>query len=304
MSEQKSQAKALAVPDLLVYTAMRGLSLLLSLLPENLAMAFGSLLGQAACLLLPGRARLCRANLERAGLSATLVSGVFRHLGRMAISSLRLQRMTIDQVMARVEAVGLHNYHAARQLSERVLVVTAHMGFWEILPPVHVHLTGRPVSIVVRALENAGLDRFVEEGRARFGISILEKSGGLRPMIKALRREQDLGVLIDQKVRPGLGVPVSFFGEVMPAVPVASVVARAAGAVILPVLTTVQPDGRHRIDYFEPFLPSGDDTADTQRLTTLLEQEIRRCPEQWFWVHDRWKWAGYDVQAGQKPASQ
>ncbi|GAB4184975.1 MAG: lysophospholipid acyltransferase family protein [Geothermobacteraceae bacterium] len=304
MSEQNSQAKALAVPDLLVYTAMRGLSLLLALLPENMVMAFGSLLGQVACLLLPGRVRLCRRNLERAGFSPNLAETVFRHLGRMAMASLRLQRLGIEQVMARVGVVGMHNYHAARQLSERVLVVSAHMGFWEMPASVHAHLTGRPVSVVVRALENAGLDRFVEEGRARFGVSILEKSDGLRPMIRALRQGHDLGVMIDQKVRPSLGVPVRFFGEVMPAVPVASVVARAAGAVILPVLTTVQPDGRHRIDYFEPFLPSGDDTADTQRLTALLEEEIRRCPEQWFWVHDRWKWAGYDVQAGQKPASQ
>ncbi|TYO98446.1 KDO2-lipid IV(A) lauroyltransferase [Geothermobacter ehrlichii] len=290
--------------DHLNYRFLRALAAFFSLLPRTLATAFGSLLGQLAMLALPKRARLCRANLRRAGFDERLCPRVFRHLGRMAIALLRSYHTDIDRLVRQVEVHGFEHYRQARRQSERVLLVTAHLGNWEVLPPVHVHLAGRGMRIVVRAVEQPGVNRFVEEIRSRNGIGIVDKSRGLRAMIKVLRAGEDLGVLIDQKVRPGLGVSVPFFGEMLPSVPVASVLARATGALIQPVFTGVLPDGRSRIDYLPAFPPSGDDAADTARLNSLLEEYIRRYPEQWFWVHDRWKYAEPMVDVQSRPASQ
>ncbi len=290
--------------DHLTYRLLRLLALVFSVLPRPLAMALGALLGQLTMLAYPKRARLCRANLRRAGFDGRLCPRVFRHLGRMAITLLRSYHAGIDRLMRQVDVHGFEHYRQARERSGRVVLVTAHLGNWEVLPPVHVHLAGRGMRIVVRAVEQPGVNRFVEEIRSRNNIGIVDKSRGLRAMIKVLRAGEDLGVLIDQKVRPGLGVPVPFFGELVPAVPVASVLARATGALIQPVFTGVLPDGRSRIDYLPAFAPSGDDAADTARIHGLLEDYIRRYPEQWFWVHDRWKYAEPLPGDQNSPASQ
>lgn len=273
----------------------------LRVLPRSAARAIGIGIGRAVLRLHPRLRRVGLRNLELAlpELSpeerARIIAGVFTTLGRQLADFAQLPRITRQNVSEIVEYQGLENYIAARDRGKGVLFVTAHLGGWEIGSFAHA-LHGYPIKIVVRRLDNAPLNRFVDRYRTAAGNQTFGKQDFARSLIAAMRAGETVGILMDTNMTPPQGVFVPFFG--IPAC-TASGLARVAlktDAAVIPGFTVWEDAAGKYFIHFEPALQlvrTGDDEQDaisnTALFTAAIEQYVRRYPEQWLWVHRRWK---------------
>ena len=220
---------------------------------------------------------------------------MYRSLGRLLAEVAKFPEYTLQNVDRIAVYDGLENYLAARDRGKGVLFMTAHLGGWEIGSFVH-SLHGHWLNIVARKLDNPLLDRWVLQLRSLHGNRIHDKDEYARGLLAAMKRGETVGALMDTNMTPPQGVFVNYFGR--PACTAAGVarVAMRTGAAVLPAFTIWDEAlGKYRIR-FEPAIPlvcSGDDEADvvanTQNYTRAIEQAVRAYPDQWLWVHRRWK---------------
>jgi KDO2-lipid IV(A) lauroyltransferase len=190
---------------------------------------------------------------------------------------------------------GLEHYQAAKQAGKGVLVATAHLGNWELSAYTHAWMT-EPMHVMVRPLDNPLIDELVERRRAGSGNQLIYKKDAARSVLKALRSNAAVGILIDQNASPAEGVFVKFFG--MEACANAAFVKFAyhSEAKVIPGFAFWEEAKQRYTLRFYPEIPmSGDLAQDTQRIHTFLEGVIRQYPDQWMWIHRRWKTrpAGY-----------
>lgn len=195
---------------------------------------------------------------------------------------------------------GLANLRQAWEKGRGVLVLTAHLGSWELLVSAAAML-GYPVNIVYRPLDAEPLDLFFRTLRGRYKARLLPKTRAIRPILKALRRGELVGMLLDQNPRRRQGVFVDFFGKPACTHAGLALVARRTGAPVVPMFLV--REGRNYRMVIEPEVPlvdTGDKDRDLKVNTRLynkaLESIIRRYPEQWFWVHRRWKKTPMETQ--------
>jgi KDO2-lipid IV(A) lauroyltransferase len=190
---------------------------------------------------------------------------------------------------------GLEHFLAAKERGQGVLVLTGHLGAWEMSSFYH-SLAGYPMGMVIRRLDNPWVNRLVNDIRTQHGNRVLPKDDFARGLIAAMRAGETVGVLMDTNMTPPQGVFVDFFGQ---AACTASGVARVAlrtGAAVLPGFLVWEPAKKKYVLHFLPELQlvdtgdtERDSTTNTQLFTTALEDVIRQYPEQWLWVHRRWK---------------
>jgi len=230
-----------------------------------------------------------------AGQRRKIVRGVFVSLGRQLAEFCRFPSYTRENVAEVAVYEGFENFDAAQRRGKGVLFLTAHLGGWEIGSFAH-SIYGHPLRIVVRALDNPYLDRLVEQYRTLHGNSTFEKQDFARALISAMRAGETVGLLMDQNMTPPAGVFVDFFG--VPAC-TASGIARVAlrtDASVVPAFTIWDNTLRKYRITFAPRIVlerTGDDERDavelTQRFTSVIEDYVRKYPDQWLWVHRRWK---------------
>lgn len=224
-----------------------------------------------------------------------ILRGVYRSLGRLLAEVAKFPEYTLQNVDRIAVYEGLENYLEARDRGKGVLFMTAHLGGWEIGSFVH-SLHGHWLNIVARKLDNPLLDRWVLQLRSLHGNKIHDKDEYARGLLAAMKRGETVGALMDTNMTPPQGVFVDYFGR--PACTAAGIarVAMHTGAAVVPAFTIWdEAMGKYRIR-FEPAIPlvcSGDDEADvlanTQNYTSAIEQAVRAHPDQWLWVHRRWK---------------
>jgi KDO2-lipid IV(A) lauroyltransferase len=175
----------------------------------------------------------------------------------------------------------------------RALVLTAHLGNWELLAAAH-RLTPYPLAIVVRPLDAGWLNTLAEEARRKTGVELIAKQGALRPVLDALRRGRMVGILLDQNTARRESVFVPFFGRPASTSRALALLALRTGAPILPIFAR-RADGRHRVVIAPPIMPQSRGASEaavaelTARCTAAIEAAIRAAPEQWLWSHDRWR---------------
>ena len=274
---------------------------ILGALPRPLARALGLLLAGAVYHLHRRLRKVGLRNLEiaypdmAAAERRRIVRGVFVSLGRQLAEFCRFPRYTRDNVAQVALYEGFENFDAAQRRGKGVLFLTAHLGGWEVGSFVH-SIHGHTMRIVVRALDNPYLDRLVERYRTLHGNSTFEKQDFARGLISAMRAGETVGLLMDQNMTPPAGVFVDFFG--VPAC-TASGIARVAlrtDASVVPAFTIWDDVRRKYRITFAPRLTlpkTGDDERDvvnaTQLFTSVIEEYVRKSPDQWLWVHRRWK---------------
>lgn len=273
------------------------LAVVLAFLPARLGLWTGRRLGDLAWLALPGRRAVTLDNLTRAlggerstGEIGRLGRRCFEHLGMNLVEACVLLFRTPATLLARVDVAGLEHLKAAAAEGKGILVLSAHYGNWELLVASHA-LTGLPASIVVRPLDDPLLDRVVMRLRARTGVELIGKRRGLRDIVEALRRGRMVGVLLDQNASRAEGVFVPFFGHPASTSRSLAVISLRTGAPVLPMFIRRQADGRHLLE-IGPALPApaaGDVVGYTASFNRAIEEATRRAPEQWFWIHRRWK---------------
>jgi KDO2-lipid IV(A) lauroyltransferase len=224
-----------------------------------------------------------------------IVRGVYRSLGRLLAEVPKFPEYTKENVDRIAVCDGLENYLAARDRGKGVLFMTAHMGGWEIGSFV-LSLHGLWLNIVVRDLDNPLLNRWVKRIREMHGNKTHDKDTYARGLLTAMKRGETVGALMDTNMTPPQGVFVNYFG--IPACTAVGIarVAMHTDAAVLPAFTIWDESlGKYRIR-FEPAIPlvrTGDAEADairnTQNYTAAIERIVRAYPDQWLWVHRRWK---------------
>ena len=190
---------------------------------------------------------------------------------------------------------GLEHVLAAEQRGRGVLIVTAHLGAWELSSFLH-SLMGHPMGMVIRRLDNPLVDRYVNRIRCRHGNRVFHKDDFARALLTEMREGRTVGILMDTNMRPPQGVFVPFFGmEACTASGLARVAQRTGAAVLPGFLVWQAGEGRYVLRFGEEIAvrQTGDTERDalenTARFTAVIEDAIRESPEQWLWMHRRWK---------------
>jgi KDO2-lipid IV(A) lauroyltransferase len=274
---------------------------ILTLLPRLLSRAAAISLGWMVYLL---HARLRRVGMRNLAMAlpeksrrehARILRGEFTSLGRQLAEVCQFPRYTKENVGRVVVYDGFENYERAAARGKGVLFLTAHFGGWELSAFVH-SLHGHPMHVVVRNLDNVYLDRLIDRYRSMYGNTTVSKDNFVRGLLEAMKAGEVVGLLMDTNMTPPQGVFVNFFG--IPAC-TASGLARIAlrtDAAVVPGFTIWDPVLRKYRLRFDPavnLVRTGDDEKDivtnTQVFTKITEDYVRRYPEQWLWVHRRWK---------------
>ncbi|HEY3704087.1 MAG TPA: lysophospholipid acyltransferase family protein [Terracidiphilus sp.] len=274
-------------------------------LPRGLARLLVRVLTLACYLGLTRLRRTGQRNLELAvpELPLTERNGILRHvfrnLGWQLVEFCRLPRYTPANTRNWIRTEGLDHYLAAQARGKGVLILTGHLGAWELSSFYH-SLMGHPMGMVIRRLDNRLLDEYVNGIRCLHGNRVLHKDDFARGLLTAMRAGQSVGILMDTNMTPPQGVFVNFFG--IPAC-TASGLARVAlktGAAVLPGFCLWEERLQQYVLHFGPEITlarSADDDDDreseiralTQMCNNVLESWIRRYPDQWLWIHRRWK---------------
>ena len=273
----------------------------LGLLPRPLARAKGIALGWMVYLLHRRLRRVGMRNLALAFPEKTaaerrrILRGLFTGLGRQLAEFCLFPCYRKENVERVAVYQGVENFEAPRQRGKGVIFLTAHLGGWEIGSFVH-SLHGNPLHVVVRALDNPYLDRLVDRYRCLHGNTTFDKQDFARGLLGALKAGETVGILMDQNMTPPQGVFVDFFGKTACTASGVARVALRTGAAVVPAFTIWDRALRKYRVQFDPALElarTGDDEADavanTAAFTQVIENYARQYPEQWLWVHRRWK---------------
>jgi KDO2-lipid IV(A) lauroyltransferase len=273
---------------------------LASVMPLSLVRAFGRGLGRLLSDLDPRHVATATANLRQAFphwepvRRLRTAREVYAHFGQVLLEILWLRGRSREAVLPLVEVVGREHVETAFAAGRGVLCVTAHIGNWEMHGLTHGWLFG-PIGVVARPIDNPDLHRRLCDVRTMGGNAVIDKRHALGQIMRSLKENRGIAILIDQNVQAQDGIFVDFFGRAAATTTVAAALAVRTGCALLPSHTVLGRDGRYRLVY-DPVLrwsSTGDRQADiarlTQQLTTIIEGWIRAAPEQWLWLHQRWK---------------
>jgi KDO2-lipid IV(A) lauroyltransferase len=249
---------------------------------------------------LPARRRRTLANLARAypELAATerrrLARRSWQHLGVVLVEQAALLARPIDAILSRVRIDGLEHLQAVMARPGRVLVLTAHLGNWEVLTAAS-RLTGFPLAVVVRPLDSSRLNELAERIRRKTGVELIDKRRALRSVLAALAAGRMVGILLDQNATRAEAAFVPFFGHLAATSRSIAVLALRTRTPIVPIFTRRRPGGIHQVEVQPPVAwpdagpREGAIVELTARCTAAIEAAIRQTPDQWLWMHHRWR---------------
>ena len=274
---------------------------ILGILPRPFARGFAITLAQLVYLFHVRLRRVGMRNLELAfpGKSEKerkqILRAEFTSLGRQLAELCHFPRYTPENVDEVVVYEQLENYERAYARGKGVLFLTAHFGAWELSAFAH-SLHGHRVKIVMRPMDNPYLDGMLQSYRTMHGNKVVPKDDFVRGLLAAMKAGETVGILMDTNMTPPQGVFVDFFGI---AACTASGLARIAlrtDAAVVPGFTIWDESLRKYRLRFDPALQlvrtgdlEADIVANTQKFTKVIEDYVRKYPEQWLWVHRRWK---------------
>lgn len=283
--------------DFSIYLLYRAGMAIASALSVRVLFAIGSFMGWWAWLLLPHYRRLARRNLEIAFAKEKsarelrrIVRRHFQNLSANLICSLKMISMPLEKMTRYVEAENLDAVHAALRSGRPVVLLLSHIGPWELAAQLVPHYAPYArIGSPYQRLGNRYIDRDVGRRRARTGSELFDRSEGFHKPIELLRSGGLLGIFADQHAGDhGLWTP--FFGRLASTSPLPGLLAKRTGATVMAAAIHTEGPARWRM-VFTSRIDSAGDSVDslTAKENATLEQQIRRAPEDWFWVHNRWK---------------
>lgn len=294
-------AKQGKVQTFFEYLAARTIFASLRLLPLTLAMKAGSAIGGIAYtvagdLRKTGQRNLLLAFPEKSDQERTeLLKACFASLGRTLGIFSHFETVNPAELLKFIEPEGLANLDDAKKQGRGVILFTGHLGAWE-LSSFALSVLDRPLTFLVRRMDNPEIERLVDHSRTRLGNRTLDKLAAARPMLRVLQTGETLGLLLDLNTLDEEAIFVNFFG-----VPASTnfMVAKLALRNQTPVIPVFAPwdNGikkfRLQVDPPVKFESTGDEIEDVRRLTEelslVIENKIRQYPDQWLWIHKRWK---------------
>lgn len=283
--------------DFSIYLFYRAGTAIVSILPLRVLFRVGEFFGICGWVLMPGYRRLASENLRIAfgteqsgGDLRRLARRHFRRLGANLLCSVKLTSMPVEKILRRIDVENVEAVNREFRAGAPVVLVLSHLSTWELFAQLMPKLVD-PVqaSSVYQKLGNRFIDAHVHRTRSRTGLRLFDRKEGFQPVIELLRTGGGVGILSDQHAGDH-GVWTPFFGKLASTSPLPALLAkRSRAALIAAAVYTVAP-ARWRMIFTERI-----DTADasveilTEKTNAIIEQQIRRAPEDWFWVHNRWK---------------
>ena len=282
------------------YYFLKSLVWLISLVPLPVARAAGRLLGNLWQRLDKRHRLIVEQNLresfpdkDQAWLEAT-AKGCFQHVAQVMCEIPQLVRRSPASMEKLVRWHGVENVRAARAKGKGVFILTGHFGNWEWASQAAYKIVGQ-AALVARPIDWPPADRLVNFWRTKSGHKTVPKAGSARTLLRALKQGRVVALLLDQNVDWYDGEWVDFFGRPACSNKGLALLARATGTPVVPFHSVRAKDGKLDVYFGEevPLVKTDDKTMDiwnnTQNYTRVLEDIIRQNPEQWFWLHQRWK---------------
>jgi KDO2-lipid IV(A) lauroyltransferase len=283
------------IRDTLEYLAALSVLKTLELAPRSEALRLAELYTRALDKFIPRLRRVATRNLELAmpelssAEHARIIGGVFRSIARLLACFARFPHINLSNIHNWIRYEGYEHVEKARACGRGILFATAHLGNWELSAFAYGLLTA-PMHVIVRPLDNPRIDRLVAARRALSGNHIIEKKDFARAILKALAANEAVGILIDQNASPEHGTFVDFLG--VPACAgtgFAKIAARSGAAVVPGFALWSEVERRYVLRFYPPLEMTGDAETDTRALHACLESVVRQYPDQWLWIHRRWK---------------
>jgi KDO2-lipid IV(A) lauroyltransferase len=286
---------------LLEYLLARSVLGMLGLMPASAAMAAGRAMGRIAYASAGNLRRTGRRNLELAFPEKSerqrklILRSCFASLGRQLGVFSQFSTARPDSLLRLTDCEGLEHLEAAKSEGRGAILFTGHLGAWE-LTSLALSLLGHPLSFLVRKIDNPRVELLVDRSRTRFGNQTLDKLSAARSMVRILRAGEELGLLLDLNTLDDEAIFVDFFG-----IPAATnfMVAKLALRTQAPIIPIFAPWDKTREKFVlrleprVPVSPTGNEAEDVRKVTMdlslIIEDQIRRYPDQWLWIHKRWK---------------
>lgn len=271
-------------------------------LPSRAREALGRRLGRLYLRVVPSRKRILLENLARAYPEKTpeeieaIGMSSAEWVGAAFVDFLDVSSLPAEVVRERIRIAGEANLETARARGKGVFLLSAHIGGWE-LGAIRAGLIGEPIAPVVRPLDNSLLERELVSRRTRLGNRVIAKRDAARDILKAMARAETVAILVDQNVLAREAVFVPFFGRPAATTPALALFQLKTDAAVVPVFTWPEGRGRYRLEFEAPILaeefrslPREDAIrAATARYMEVTEAAVRKAPEVWLWMHDRWR---------------
>ena len=282
----------------MTYYLVRFLSRIVCLLPGRFCDRLGRALALVLWPFLPARRKrlavsqvaMCLGTDERESERIAKESAL--RFGPMLFEVLRFP-VIVRHMADYVEIEGREHLEGVLAQGKGAVIATGHAGNWELMGGA-LSQAGFPIIGVAMRQRDAAMDRFINEYRQLVGMHIIYKND-VREMFRMMKEGWIVGLLADQDTNKHDGIVLDFFGKPTNCVPGPAAMARSAGIGVIPGYITRKEDGTHKIILYAPVeVPhTKDKRADIrtaeQAVNRVLEQHIREHPEEWFWLHDRWK---------------
>jgi len=282
------------------YYALLAAAAVVRRLSRKHALSLGRVLGRVAMTVVPDRRRMAIENMSLAlpeldsAEILTYVQKNFEHIGMCGVEMLRFDMFELGHKKDEKYIIyeNAHLLEEAMALGRGVLLLSAHLGFWEV-GGFSLADHGIQFDMVAKPLKNPLTDHYFSRLRKSFGAEILNSRQGARRILKSLRANHVVGIMLDQHISPPGAVDVEFFGRKAYTTTAIANMAMKHQIPIVPVFCLRQPDNRYKI-WAEPMLllegaGEGAVIANTQQLTAIIEAAVRKDISQWFWMHKRWR---------------
>lgn len=300
-AQRPPRHRSVTARERLEYCLVRVFVACIGALPRKAARGVGACIGALAFHLLDRLRRVGMQNLQLAfpekssAERETILRGVYRNLGYLLAEFCKMPGYTPERASQFIFYDGLENYLKARARGKGVLVLTGHLGAWELSSFYH-SLMGYPMGMVIRRLDNPLVDEFVNRIRCMHGNRVMHKDDFARSLIAAMRGGETVGILMDTNMTPPQGVFVPFFGvEACTPSGMAKIALKTEAAVVPGFLLWHEQEQRYRLHFGRELqlTQTGDAEADTLAntalFTSVIERYAREYPDQWLWMHRRWK---------------
>src|SRR5213078_2456949 len=268
-------------------------------LPLRISMLAGAKFAGVACCFGGRLRRTGRRNLELAfpdlapSERKRLLRGCFVNLGRLLGVFSHCAEGDTDSLRGIIECEGLEHLEAAHANGRGVILFTGHVGAWE-LSSFGLSMFGYPLSFLVRRIDNPKVEALVDRARTRLGNRTIDKRSAAREMLQILQNRGTVGILVDLNTLDREAIFVDFFNQPASTTFMVAKLALRTGAAVLPVFAPWDKERGRFLLKVDPPLSierTGNDDGRrlTQQYTRIVEDYVRRYPDQWLWIHRRWK---------------
>ena len=278
---------------------LKGVSKFFSAMPLNQALAVGRGLGWFYGSVIRYHRQDAIEALRRSLPEKTeaerrrILANMYRNLGMNVAEDLRLAHVTDEYLRDYVSWEGEAHAHDVLAAGKGLLVLSCHMGSWDLLCSIAPHFE-YPTTIITKNIKNDSVNRFWMQARERFGLKFVPAHNSYRLCLSALRKNEIIGFILDQNMIRTEGIFVEFFGKQACTTPGLAFLSAQSGAAVVPVFMIREANGHHRVIALPPIAPPPDRkpetiAAYTQQYTKVIEEMVRQYPDQWIWIHRRWK---------------